>query len=85
MIARRIVLAVASAAVVFGLGGCGEKEQVIVYKQGKYQGKTDGKPWENEPGGSLYTTSKWTKGDKVSWETAVRTRTQDQNEYLRSE
>ena len=80
-----ILLAAAAAIAAVGLAGCGETEQVIVYKQGKYQGKADSKPWENEPGGSLYTTSKWTKGDKASWETAIKTRSQDQNEYTRVE
>lgn len=78
-------LAVAALVVAAGLAGCGEKEQVIVYQQGKYQGKPDTKPWENEPGASLYTTSKWTKGDKSSWEAALRSRNQNQNEYTRAE
>jgi hypothetical protein len=85
MSARRMALAAASLIFALGLGGCGEKEQVVVYKQGKYQGKADAKPWDNEPGASLYTTSKWNKGDQVSWETALRTRSQGQNEYLRAE
>ena len=79
------LLAVAALVVTAGLAGCGEKEQVIVYQQGKYQGKSDTKPWENEPGASLYTTSKWTKGDKNSWETALKSRNQNQNEYTRTE
>jgi len=83
--ARRFVVAVAALAVTAGLAGCGEKEQVIVYEQGKYQGKADTKPWENEPGASLYTTSKWSKGDKSSWETALKARNQNQNEYTRAE
>jgi len=32
-----------------GLSACGEKEQVVVYKQGKYQGKPDVRPWDNDP------------------------------------
>ena len=68
---------------VFALTACGEKEQVVVYKQGKYQGKPDTKPWENDPAASLYTTSKWTKGDQASWESAVRARNLGQNEYSR--
>jgi hypothetical protein len=79
------ILAVAALVVTAGVAGCGEKEQVIVYQQGKYQGKSDTKPWENEPGASLYTTSKWTKGDKNSWETALKSRNQNQNEYTRTE
>ena len=45
MSVRRIAFA---ALAVFGLAllqGCGEKEQIVVYKQGKYQGKPDQKPW----------------------------------------
>ena len=83
--ARRILLAGAALAVVLGLAACGEREQVIVYKQGKYQGKPDTKPWENGPGTSLYTTSKWNQGDKTSWESAVKTRNLAQNEYTRVE
>jgi len=43
----------------------------------------DSKPWENDPAASLYTTSKWTPGDKTSWEAALRTRNLAQNEYNR--
>ncbi len=78
-------LAVAAVVVTAALAGCAENEQVIVYQQGKYQGKPDTRPWENEPGASLHTTSKWTKGDKSSWETALRSRNQNQNEYTRAE
>ena len=67
------------------VAGCGERSQVVVYKSGKYQGKTDSNPWDSVPGASLYTTSKWTGGDKGSWETALRTRNQSQNEYNRAE
>ncbi len=84
--ARRFVLA--GAAVFFvavGLSACGERDQVTVYKQGKYQGKPDTKPWENAPGSSLYTTSKWDQGNKTSWEAAVKTRNLAQNEYNRVE
>ncbi len=54
LVAGVVVLAASLAS------GCGERAQVVVYKSGKYQGKTDTKPWENEPGAALYTTSKWT-------------------------
>ena len=82
---RKLILAGAAIAVALGLGACGEREQVIVYKQGKYQGKPDTKPWENDPAASLYTTSTWGKGDKAGWEAAVRTRNLAQNEYTRAE
>ena len=81
--ARELAVVVAGFLAVTGLSGCGEQAQVIVYEQGKYQGKPDTKPWENAPGASLYTTSKWTQGDKASWEAALRSRSQSQNEYLR--
>ena len=83
--ARKLVVAVAALALTAGLAGCGEHDQVVAYQQGKYQGKPDTKPWDNDPGASLYTTSKWTKGDKSSWETALKSRTENQNEYTRTE
>jgi hypothetical protein len=78
---RKFVVAVAALALGAGLAACGETEQVIVYQQGKYQGKPDTRPWDNAPGAE--TTSKWNKGDKGSWESALRTRSQSQNEYAR--
>jgi len=81
---KAFVLAVAALIAATGLSACGEREQVVVYKQGKYQGKPDGKPWDSDPAASLYTTSKWTKGDQASWETAVKTRNLYQNEMTRA-
>ena len=83
--ARKLVIAVAAVTVTAGLAGCGEQDQVVAYQQGKYQGKPDTKPWDSDPGASLDTTSKWTKGDKSSWETALKSRNQNQNEYTRTE
>jgi len=85
MIPSKLILAGAAIAVALALSACGEREQVIVYKQGKYQGKPDTKPWENDPGASLYTSSKWSKGDRTSWESALKTRNLGQNEYTRVE
>jgi hypothetical protein len=81
---RKAVLAFVAALLALGLGACGEREQVIVYKQGRYQGKPDAQPWQCDPASSLYTSSTWTKGDQRSWETALRTRNQYQNEYNRA-
>ncbi|MBE0627306.1 MAG: hypothetical protein IH606_21105 [Burkholderiales bacterium] len=78
---RKLVVAIAALALAVGLAGCGETEQVIMYKQGKYQGKPDTRPWDSAPGAT--TTSKWSKGDKGSWESALRSRSQNQNEYVR--
>jgi hypothetical protein len=83
--ARKFAIAAAALIAVACMSGCGEKEQVIVYHQGKYQGKSDSKPWDNDPAASLYTTSRWKAGDKSGWETALKARTQNQNEYTRAQ
>jgi hypothetical protein len=77
----RLKLVVACMAL-FGLSACGESDQVLTYKQGKYQGKTDTRAYENEP--LAYGDAKWTKGDRASWESQIRTRNQAQNEYRRA-
>ena len=41
--------------------------------QGQYQGKPDTLPWDNPQ----------FKGDKVAWESAIKKRTEGQNEYSR--
>ena len=63
----------ASAMAVLMLAGCGERPQVIEYKQGKYQGKPDQPPYAAAP----------FNGDKAAWERDIRARTQNQNEYMR--
>ena len=83
--AARVCVTVVVVLLASLVSGCGERSQVVVYESGKYQGKTDTKPWENSPGAALYTTSKWTSGDQASWETPLRTRNQSQNEYSRAE
>jgi len=55
------------------LAGCGERPQVIDYKQGKYQGKPDEPPYAAAP----------FNGDQAKLEAEVRSRTQNQNEYKR--
>ena len=83
--AGKLVLVGAALLVALGLGACGERDQVTVYKQGKYQGKPDTKPWENDAAANPFPGSKWNKGDKASWESAVKTRNLAQNEYTRAE
>jgi len=78
---RALVATALIVALALGLSACGEAEQVVVYKQGKYQGKADTRPWDNAP--LAYGDSKWTKGNKESWENEVNTRTLGQNEYRR--
>ena len=67
-------LAMVAAAAAFALAGCGERPQVVQYKQGTYQGKPDSQPWASEP----------FKGDQKAWELALKDRAQAQNEYKRT-
>jgi len=64
-----LLLALATLA----LAGCGERPQVINYKQGTYQGKPDARPYDAAP----------FNGNKQQWENHIDTRTQEQNEYVR--
>jgi hypothetical protein len=81
----RTAIAVSLAIVAaLGLAACGEKSQVAEYKQGKYQGKPDTKPWDNAPATLPYVHSTWTPGDRASWENALRQRALNQNEYVRT-
>jgi hypothetical protein len=67
----------------FGLAGCGEKEQVVVYKQGKYQGKPDNRSWDNAPLAAEFRGGSWKQGDRASWEEGIKQRQLAQNEYKR--
>lgn len=70
----RLALVVAGICFVLGLAACGERPQVVEYKQGTYQGKVDQTP---------FATAPW-NGNKTEWDTAIRTRMQFQNEYRRT-
>ena len=82
---RTLALAALAATAALGLAGCGDPPQELAQKERRYQGKPDTLPEGNDPADAIYTTSKWTKGDKTSWETALKTRTLNQNEYTRVE
>jgi hypothetical protein len=77
---RALLLAVVAA---FGLAACGESEQVVVYKQGKYQGKPDNRAWENEPLAQEFRGGTWKKGDRGSWEEQIKNRQLAQHEHKR--
>jgi len=70
---RRLLAIVVAAGMAVAVSGCGESTQVTVYKQGKYQGKPDKQPWDND----LF------KGDKLAWEQAIKARNERQNETSR--
>ncbi len=74
-VSKRVVTAAFAAALVAGLGACGEKPQVTVYEQGQYQGKADTAAWD----GPAF------KGDRAAWEAALKNRARGQNEYNRTE
>ncbi len=71
----------------FVLSGCGEDPkqlgQATTYKQGKYQGKPDTRPYDGGP--TAYSQGKWQAGDKASWESLIKQRQDAQNEYKRAE
>jgi len=71
---RQIVVAAGAVAVMLGVAACGERPQVVEYKQGKYQGKLDQKPYEAAP----------FNGNQTEWERVIKTRNQSQNEYKRT-
>jgi len=71
---QRFVFVVAVAGVALTIAACGERPQVIEYRQGTYQGKVDQLPSAGAP---------W-NGKKDEWLTAIRTRNQAQNEYKRT-
>ncbi len=65
-------LTVGMAATVL-LAGCGERPQVINYKQGTYQGKPDTPAWD----------SARFNGNRTEYELAIKQRNQNQNDYKR--
>ena len=70
----------------FLVSACGESEklgQATTYEKGKYKGKPDTRAYDNAP--NVFSDgSNWTAGDKTSWESAMKTRQQRQNEYNRT-
>ncbi|HEY5763450.1 MAG TPA: hypothetical protein VIS73_09625 [Rhodocyclaceae bacterium] len=72
---KNILTAALMGVALAGLSACSEYSQVVEYKPGNYQGKSDTRPWE---GGKF-------AGDKKAWETALTNRAQAQNEYKRVE
>jgi DNA invertase Pin-like site-specific DNA recombinase len=68
----------------FGIAACGEREQVVEQQSEKrYQGKRDGKPWDNEPQAQEFRGGTWSKGDQRSWEEQIKQRQLAQHEHKR--
>jgi hypothetical protein len=78
---RLASLVLLALVVTLGLAGCGEKPQSTLYKNGKFRGKPDMRPWDNAS--VSYGSPDWRKGDQASWDNKVRDRAMTQNEYGR--
>ncbi len=68
---RPIAVIVVASALALALAACGERPQVVNYKQGTYQGKPDTPPYANAP----------FNDNKDEWERSIRARQQAQSEY----
>lgn len=71
---RPVAIAAIASVLALSLAACGERPQVVNYKQGTYQGKPDTPPYANAP----------YNNNKDEWERDIRTRQQSQNEYKRT-
>lgn len=70
----RVTVVALAAVAALGLAACSEPPQEMV-KTGKYQGKPDTAPWDSPDFG----------GKQAEWERAIQARTQNQNEYTRTQ
>jgi len=68
---RPVAVTLVASAFAFALAACGERPQVVNYKQGTYQGKPDTPPYANAP----YDNK------REEWERAIHARQQAQSEY----
>jgi hypothetical protein len=73
-VTARIVWLALASAVALAAAGCGERPQVVNYKQGTYQGKPDTPAYSNAP----------FNGNRQQWENTIDARNQAQNEYART-
>jgi hypothetical protein len=70
------------ALAVFSLVACGDRSEIAEGRRA-YQGKPDGRPWDNEP--LADGSAKWSKGDRASWEAQIKARQLTQHEHRRIE
>ena len=79
---KRVLAVLVLAA--FGLAACTEREQVIQPQSEKrYQGKRDGKSWDNDSPVAELRGGKWSKGNQASWEEQIKQRQLAQHEHKR--
>ena len=78
---RTIAIAAAAAAALL-LGACGEKPQEVSQKRPGTTVTRDTRPWDGDR--LAFEESTFKRGDKASWENALKTRQQGQNEYTRT-
>jgi hypothetical protein len=78
---RTIASALFVAAAAALAAGCSETPQDAALTAGKYQGKPDTHPWDGEA--QVFAGAEFKRGDKGSWEAALKSRSQAQNEYVR--
>jgi hypothetical protein len=78
------VLAFLIVVFLSGITGCGDREQIMEPQSEKrYQGKQDGKPWDNAPLAAEFRGGTWTKGNQQSWEEQIKQRQLGQHEHKR--
>lgn len=73
----RFFLVFLSTVAALSLVACSERDQSITGSTVK----SDGKPWQGAK--NDFVAGGWTPGDKESWAKQIRTRGQNQNEYVR--
>ena len=78
---RSLMLVAAMVGASAALTACGELPQDAQMQLGKYRGKADSHPWQGEA--QTFAGSEFKRGDKASWDKALATRAQAQNEYTR--
>ena len=77
---RTVATFAVAGALALGLAACGEKPQTLGEKASGTTVTRDTEPWQGEP---LAFQVPFTRGDKASWENALKLRQQGQNEYVR--
>ncbi|QJQ07197.1 hypothetical protein EJG51_016765 [Undibacterium piscinae] len=73
----RLTLLVSSVILCAGLSACGERDQSLTNKIGQ-RGE---KPWAGAK--TPHVAPGWTAGNEESWRAQIRSRSQNQNEYVK--